>query len=157
MKKVISLILAVIMMFSVSAFATSETDINSLMAEMNIMNGFPDGGFYPPMSPYRARVSRMRSPLAGEGSHKGSRRLPAPMPMMFNAVFTGMGFTSQNRASYSSFNSNCSLPAAAKSPARHRAVNSCILSGTTLAATEMTPTPPRTQMGTVSSSLPDQM
>ncbi len=59
MKKIISLITAVIMMFSVSAFATSETDINSLMAEMNIMNGFPDGGFYPDEPVTRAQFAKI--------------------------------------------------------------------------------------------------
>ncbi|MBR3576952.1 MAG: S-layer homology domain-containing protein, partial [Clostridia bacterium] len=48
MKRIISLILSLVMLFSVTAFAhVSEADVNSLLAEMNIMNGYPDGGFYP--------------------------------------------------------------------------------------------------------------
>ncbi|MBR2847163.1 MAG: S-layer homology domain-containing protein [Clostridia bacterium] len=60
MKKVISLILSLVMLFSVTAFAhASEADVNSLLAEMNIMNGYPDGGFYPEEPVTRAQFAKI--------------------------------------------------------------------------------------------------
>ena len=72
------------------------------------------------------------------------------------ASFTGMGFTSQNRASIRSMYSICSLEAAWKSLSRHRWVISRMTPGMMLEATEMTPLAPRDIMGTTWSSLPDQ-
>ena len=80
--------------------------------------------------------------------------LPAQRP---RAVFTGMGLTSQNMASQKSFSASWSVPAWAKSLSRHSFTSVCISAGRILATTEITPLPPRAQMGTVSSSLPDQM
>lgn len=60
MKRIISLITAIVMVFSVSALAMpTETEVNLLMAEMNIMNGFPDGGFYPDEPVTRAQFAKI--------------------------------------------------------------------------------------------------
>ncbi|MBR2471118.1 MAG: S-layer homology domain-containing protein [Clostridia bacterium] len=61
MKKLISLMTVLVMMFSfITASATvNEADITSLMAEMNIMNGFPDGEFYPELPVTRAQFAKI--------------------------------------------------------------------------------------------------
>ena len=61
MKKLISLMTVLVMMFSfITASATvNEADVTSLMAEMNIMNGYPDGKFYPELPVTRAQFAKI--------------------------------------------------------------------------------------------------
>ena len=108
-------------------------------------------------SPYSASTPQSRSRFPGSISHRGRRSRSSQRSIMARAVLTGMGFTSQNRASQSRRSYSWSLPAVTKSPSRQAWVRARISLGTTLAATEMTPTPPRSMMGAVSSSLPDHM
>ncbi len=71
----------------------------------------------------------------------GERSSPTRQPSRPRAVFTGMGFTSQNMASQKSFKYSWSFPASAKSLSKHSRARVCISAGRTLATTEMTPTP----------------
>ena len=79
------------------------------------------------------------------------------MPIRFMAAFTGMGFTSQNRASIRSMYWIWILEASSNLPSRHRWLIFTITSGAMLDTTEMTPLAPRDIMGTTWSSFPDQM
>ncbi len=60
MKNLVSIILAAAMLFTVAAASdVSESDMNMLMSEMNIMNGYPDGGFYPDEPVTRAQFAKI--------------------------------------------------------------------------------------------------
>ena len=53
-------------------------------------------------SPYFASTALMCSKFSADGGHMGDRSSPARQPKRLRAVFTGMGFTSQNMASQKS-------------------------------------------------------
>ena len=65
-----------------------------------------------------------------------------------HGYFTGMGFTSQNKASASGSISNCNSRAFAVSPSKNALQQLCTSSGLTLDTTLITPLPPRANRGT---------
>ena len=122
-----------------NAFSTeTETPVENLkMPTLNI-----------PDSTSARRAFSIYSLCASLGSTRGRRHSPASQPSTFMAYFTGMGFTSQNKASASGSISSCSSRAFAVSPSKNALQQLCTSSGLTLDTTLMTPLPPRASRGT---------
>src|SRR5699024_8719238 len=101
-----------------------------------------------PASSYSFRIPKSRIAVSSwrctpsSGSHIGSRSGPAAQPSRFIAHFTGIGFTSANRACTSGSASSCILRQRATSPANQAAHRSWVYCGATLLSTLITPLPP---------------
>lgn len=86
---------------------------------------------------------------------KGNLGLPNSKPILFKADLTGIGFTSSNNSFIKGMLSNCIFLAISTLPFKKFQTMSCVNLGLILDKTEITPKPPKEQIGIAWSSLPE--
>lgn len=80
---------------------------------------------------------------------RGSSGSPKSNPISFKQAFTGIGFTSKNNEFIRFKESNCISFAFSKFPSKKLCTKSCVKAGLTFERTEITPIPPKDNIGKI--------
>ena len=86
---------------------------------------------------------------------KGNLGLPNSKPILFKATLTGIGLTLANKSFIKGILSNCIFLATSRLPFKKFQTISCVNLGLIFDKTEITPNPPKEQIGIAWSSLPE--
>lgn len=88
-------------------------------------------------------------------STKGNLGIPKLNPILFKADLTGIGLTSENKSVIKGILSSCIFLASSKLPLKKFQIISWVNFGLIFDKTEITPKPPKEQIGIAWSSLPE--